>query len=79
MVHLITGAVIVMQQKEKFGSAVVAVDATTGKTKWSYQIVHHDVWDYDLPSQPVLYNVTNDKENKFLPLFKQLKWDKFLY
>ncbi|RWA24697.1 membrane-bound PQQ-dependent dehydrogenase, glucose/quinate/shikimate family [Pseudomonas veronii] len=45
--------------KEKFGSAVVAVDASTGKAKWVYQLIHHDVWDYDLPSQPVLYDIKN--------------------
>ncbi|MFK7607490.1 MULTISPECIES: membrane-bound PQQ-dependent dehydrogenase, glucose/quinate/shikimate family [unclassified Pseudomonas] len=45
--------------KEKYGSAVVAVDASTGKAKWVYQIVHHDVWDYDLPSQPVMYDWKN--------------------
>ncbi|QEO17375.1 membrane-bound PQQ-dependent dehydrogenase, glucose/quinate/shikimate family [Acetobacter vaccinii] len=47
--------------KDKFGAAIVAVDASTGKTKWVFQTVHHDVWDYDLPSQPVLYDVTNAK------------------
>ena len=47
------------QAKEKYGSAVVAVDASTGKAKWVYQTVHHDVWDYDLPSQPVLYDIKN--------------------
>ncbi|GAA5007677.1 membrane-bound PQQ-dependent dehydrogenase, glucose/quinate/shikimate family [Acinetobacter puyangensis] len=59
--------------KEKFGSAVVAVDASTGKTKWSYQIVHHDVWDYDLPSQPVLYDVTNDQGEKVPALIQTTK------
>ena len=47
------------EAKEKYGSAVVAVDASTGKAKWVYQTVHHDVWDYDLPSQPVLYDIKN--------------------
>ncbi|MCH4245991.1 membrane-bound PQQ-dependent dehydrogenase, glucose/quinate/shikimate family [Acinetobacter gerneri] len=59
--------------KEKFGSAVVAVNATTGKTVWSYQIVHHDVWDYDLPSQPVLYDVTNDQGVKVPALIQTTK------
>lgn len=45
--------------KEKFGSSVVAVDAGTGKTRWVRQLVHHDVWDYDVPSQPVLFDVEN--------------------
>lgn len=47
--------------KEKFGSAVVAVDASTGKSKWVYQFIHHDVWDFDMPSQPVLYNMKDEK------------------
>ncbi|MGN0934884.1 MULTISPECIES: membrane-bound PQQ-dependent dehydrogenase, glucose/quinate/shikimate family [Acinetobacter] len=59
--------------KEKFGSAVVAVNATTGKTVWSYQIVHHDVWDYDLPSQPVLYTMTNDQGEKVPALIQTTK------
>ncbi|MFT4191399.1 MAG: glucose/quinate/shikimate family membrane-bound PQQ-dependent dehydrogenase [Comamonas sp.] len=38
----------------KYGSAVVAVDATTGAEKWVYQTVHNDLWDFDLPMQPSL-------------------------
>jgi quinoprotein glucose dehydrogenase len=37
-----------------FGNSLVALQADTGKLVWHYQIVHHDVWDYDLPAQPVL-------------------------
>ena len=59
--------------KEKFGSAVVAVNASTGKTVWSYQMVHHDVWDYDLPSQPVLYDVTNEQGQKVPALIQTTK------
>ena len=43
--------------KEKFGAAIVAVDASTGRTRWVYQTVHHDVWDYDVPSQPTLLDL----------------------
>lgn len=39
---------------EAYASSVVAVDAATGKMKWTFQTVHHDVWDYDVPSQPML-------------------------
>jgi len=35
-------------------NSVVALKAATGKLVWSYQIVHHDVWDYDVASQPTL-------------------------
>lgn len=38
-----------------YASSVVALDARTGKPRWHYQTVHHDVWDYDIPSQPVAF------------------------
>lgn len=38
----------------KYGAAVLALDATTGKEKWVYQTVHNDLWDFDLPMQPSL-------------------------
>ena len=34
-----------------FGNSVVAVDAETGKLKWYFQTVHHDLWDYDNPAR----------------------------
>ena len=37
-----------------FANSVVAVDAATGKLKWYFQTVHHELWDYDLPPDPVL-------------------------
>ena len=42
---------------ERYGSSVVALDATTGKLRWSFQTVHHDLWDYDVASQPVLVDM----------------------
>ena len=41
-----------------FGNSVVAVDVETGKRIWHYQITHHDIWNYDLPSAPTLVNMT---------------------
>jgi glucose dehydrogenase len=41
-----------------FGNTVVAVDAETGKLKWYFQTVHHDLWDYDNPPAPVLLDIT---------------------
>jgi len=38
-------------------SSVVAVDAATGDTRWVFQTTHHDVWDYDVASQPTLLDV----------------------
>ncbi|HUH38216.1 MAG TPA: pyrroloquinoline quinone-dependent dehydrogenase, partial [Spongiibacteraceae bacterium] len=40
-----------------YGSSVVALDAATGKVNWHFQTVHHDVWDYDVASQPVLFEI----------------------
>ena len=40
-----------------FANSIVALDARTGKRLWHYQIVHHDVWDYDLPAAPKLLTI----------------------
>jgi len=47
---------------EEWSSSIVALKAETGEPHWKYQTVHHDVWDYDLPAQPVLVDVTRDGE-----------------
>ena len=41
-----------------FAGSLVAVDARTGKRVWHQQLVHHDIWDYDLASPPTLINIT---------------------
>ena len=46
---------------DKYSSSIVAVDATTGKVCWHYQTTHHDLWDFDLPSQPLLYDLPDGK------------------
>lgn len=43
-----------------FGDSIVALDAATGKRVWHFQTIHHDTWDYDIPSQPVLVDVKRD-------------------
>ena len=43
-----------------YAASIVAVDAKTGKLRWHYQMVHHDIWDYDAPSPTVLFDVTID-------------------
>ena len=40
-----------------YSSSIVALDATTGAVRWHFQTVHHDIWDYDLPSQPTLFDI----------------------
>src|SRR5204863_9630286 len=43
-----------------FSASLVCLDAKTGKRVWHFQIVHHDVWDYDLPAAPILGDITVD-------------------
>lgn len=45
---------------DEWSSSVVAINAETGAPVWKYQTVHHDIWDYDVPAQPVLVDVTRD-------------------
>jgi quinoprotein glucose dehydrogenase len=42
---------------ERFSSSVIALDAETGRVRWTFQAVHHDLWDYDIAAQPVLADV----------------------
>lgn len=44
----------------RYANSVVAIDGETGAVAWSFQTVHHDVWDYDVPAQPGLYQVWKD-------------------
>jgi quinoprotein glucose dehydrogenase len=41
-----------------FGESVVAVDLKTGQRKWHYQLVHHGIWDFDIPCAPILADIT---------------------
>ncbi|HZS09634.1 MAG TPA: pyrroloquinoline quinone-dependent dehydrogenase [Blastocatellia bacterium] len=43
-----------------FGNSVVALDARTGRRVWHFQIIRHDLWDYDLPAPPVLVTVKHN-------------------
>lgn len=42
---------------EAVSSAVIALDAETGRLRWHFQTTHHDIWDYDVPSQPTLVDL----------------------
>jgi quinoprotein glucose dehydrogenase len=41
-----------------FGESLVAVDLRTGQRKWHYQLVHHPIWDFDIPCAPILADIT---------------------
>ncbi len=41
-----------------FGETLLAVDLQTGKRKWHFQLVHHGIWDFDIPCAPILVDIT---------------------
>jgi quinoprotein glucose dehydrogenase len=43
-----------------FGESIVAVELKTGKRRWHYQLVHHGIWDFDIPSAPMLVDLVVD-------------------
>src|SRR5580704_6973387 len=43
-----------------FGESIVALDLKTGQRKWHYQLVHHGLWDFDIPCAPMLIDITID-------------------
>ena len=46
--------------KNLYGNCLIALDAATGKLKWFQQLVHHDIWDWDLPAAPILVDVNRN-------------------
>ncbi|MEE8296089.1 MAG: pyrroloquinoline quinone-dependent dehydrogenase [Sphingomonadales bacterium] len=52
-----------------YGNSLVALDAATGKMVWYQQLIHHDVWDYDLASQPTLVEL--ERDGKMIPAVLQ--------
>jgi quinoprotein glucose dehydrogenase len=46
---------------DRYASGVVAIDAETGRDRWHFQTTHHDVWDYDVASQPTLFDLPDGK------------------
>lgn len=45
---------------ERYSSSIVALDLATGRVRWNFQTVHHDLWDYDVPAQPSLIDLTRN-------------------
>jgi quinoprotein glucose dehydrogenase len=45
-----------------FSSGIVAVDVKTGERQWHYQFIHHDIWDWDVPSSPITADLPNGRK-----------------
>jgi len=60
-----------------FANSVVALDAETGKLMWYFQTVHHELWDYDLPPDPVLVDIV--KDGKTIPALVQAGKSGYMY
>src|SRR5262249_15860366 len=60
-----------------YSDSVVALDCLTGKRKWHFQTIHHDLWDYDLPAQPVL--VTVQRDGQHVPALAQVTKTAFVF
>ena len=56
--------------KNLFANSLVTLQASTGKLVWYFQMVHHDVWDYDMPAQPAL--ITLRQNGKSVPAVAQI-------
>ncbi|HEY3933245.1 MAG TPA: PQQ-binding-like beta-propeller repeat protein [Gemmatimonadales bacterium] len=58
-----------------FANSIVALDAKTGVRKWHFQLVHHDIWDYDVPMAPNLLDVTiNGQRRKIIAATTKQGW-----
>ncbi len=60
-----------------FAESIVAVDLVTGQRKWHYQLVHHGIWDHDIPCPPILVDIRRD--GKIIKAVAQPTKQAFLY
>lgn len=60
-----------------FSTSLIALDVQTGERVWHYQLVHHDIWNYDTPQVPVLMDVTVDGQD--IPALVQVTKQSFAY
>jgi quinoprotein glucose dehydrogenase len=60
-----------------YGTSLIAIDVKTGKRKWHFQMVHHDIWNYDTPDAPKLLDVTVGARK--IPVIAQATKQGFLY
>ena len=60
-----------------YGSSLVCLDARTGQKRWHFQLVHHDIWDYDTPAAPLLLDI--DVKGKRIHAVAQVAKQGFTY
>jgi quinoprotein glucose dehydrogenase len=60
-----------------YSDSLVALNAATGKLLWSYQMVHHDIWDYDMPASPTLVTVV--RNGRKIPAVAQITKNSLLF
>jgi len=60
-----------------YSTSLIALDTRTGERAWHYQLVHHDIWNYDTPTAPVLLDVTVD--GREVPIVVQTAKQNFAY
>ncbi len=65
------------QGQNLFANCIISLDASSGKLNWYYQVIHHDLWDRDLPCAPNLATIT--REGKKIDVVAQATKDGFIY
>lgn len=60
-----------------YGSSLVCLDARTGEVVWHFQLIHHDIWDWDTPTAPILMDITVD--GREIKAVAQITKQAFLY
>jgi len=60
-----------------FSTSLIALDVRTGERKWHYQLVHHDIWNFDTPTAPILMDV--NVNGRLTPIVAQATKQSFTY
>ncbi|WP_294256958.1 membrane-bound PQQ-dependent dehydrogenase, glucose/quinate/shikimate family [uncultured Sphingomonas sp.] len=60
-------------ETERFATSVIALEAATGKVRWTFQTVHHDLWDMDVPAQPALVDLNLPGKGRVPALIQSTK------
>ncbi len=61
----------------QFANSVVALRGATGEVVWHFQLSHHDVWDYDIPAQPILIDL--ERNGQTVPALLQITKQSFVF